>query len=364
MTVRQAHGHPDHAGTIRSIDGLKGLGACIIAFAWHYQHFSPQNSSPFYSLLKVSYDSGWTMVELFFFLSGFCMMRAYGDRITGSEISFSDYMGRRIRKVYPLFILSTGIVLVLQILYISVKGSPFVYPNFDVYHLVLNVLLLQNGILETGWSFNSPSWCISICIWLYALLFLVCRKTKKKGNAYLSFFLLGLLGGILILLNLHYPLFNALTGRGLAGFSAGALFFGLTERITGRTGKKLAYGGLILLAGTYALMRLNLSKYVGNLSMVWILALAPGTLLCALYIPWVRGILSWKPVAYLGRISIGIYLLHFPVQLLIVTCDLLLQLKINYSGRLFWIIYVGLVLSSAALYDLPARKKKRKGTHP
>ena len=52
------------------IDGLKGIGACIVAFAWHYQHFKPQNGSPFYDFITFSYKYGWCMVELFLFPRG------------------------------------------------------------------------------------------------------------------------------------------------------------------------------------------------------------------------------------------------------------------------------------------------------
>ena len=54
-----------------AIDGMKGIGACIIAFFWHYQHFKPQDGSPFFSAFPMSYKYGSFMVELFFMLSGF-----------------------------------------------------------------------------------------------------------------------------------------------------------------------------------------------------------------------------------------------------------------------------------------------------
>ena len=347
---------------IDSIDGLKGLGACIIAFMWHYQHFGIAGaSSPFYQLFKVSYDSGWVMVELFFLLSGFCMTRAYGKRIANGEISFAAYMKRRVLKIYPLFLLSTLIVLGLQFLYRSANGgSTFVYQNFDVYHFVLNILLMQNGILETGWSFNAPSWCICICIWLYMLLYLVCKKAKKDKTFYSTFAVFAAVGCALILWDPNYPVLNSQIGRGLAGFSAGVLLYGLQERLQDRTGKKIAAVGLCLLAAAYVLMRLNLSTCFGNLSLVWIFILAPAALLCALYLPWIRSILSWKPIVYLGKISIGIYLLHFPVQLLIAVCNTTGHMDINFAGKVTWIIYAGIVLLAATFYFLAVQQRRMK----
>ena len=75
---------------INGIDGLKGIGAIIIAFFWHYQHFTQYDvrKAPLYSIFFVSHTYGYLMVELFFVLSGFGMMVGYADRVYQKEISF------------------------------------------------------------------------------------------------------------------------------------------------------------------------------------------------------------------------------------------------------------------------------------
>lgn len=174
----------DKDSWVKSIDGLKGICAFLIAFVWHYQHFVPLNAVPFYPLLRVSSDYGMLYVEYFFLLSGFGMMHGYGKRVTGREISFCAFMGRRIGKIYPLFLLTTGIVVLLQTIVLRKTGSTFVYQNHDLYHLVLNVLLLQNGIFETGWSMNSPSWTISVLMPLYILFYAVnVMMSGSKGHS-------------------------------------------------------------------------------------------------------------------------------------------------------------------------------------
>lgn len=62
---------------IKSIDGLKGVAACMIAFVWHYQHFAPQAGYPFYCVFKPFYDYGDSVVEIFFMLSGLGMVLGY-----------------------------------------------------------------------------------------------------------------------------------------------------------------------------------------------------------------------------------------------------------------------------------------------
>ena len=128
------------------IDGLKGVCACIIAFIWHYRHFMRPPTAPFFSLFPVMYQYGDKLVELFFALSGFGMMLGYGRKILNHDISFQNYILRRLRKIYPLFFLSTTIVAVLELILHKHTGNFFVYGNYDLYHFLLNLLLLQNGV--------------------------------------------------------------------------------------------------------------------------------------------------------------------------------------------------------------------------
>ena len=132
---------------ITSIDGLKGIGAFVVAFIWHYQHFSPQEGSPFENIFKISYVYGWSMVDLFFMLSGVGMMIGYGKRVHDKEISFKDFFLKRLGRLYPLFIFSTIIVLVLEFIYRHKVGETFIYSNFDIYHVLQNMLFLQYGVL-------------------------------------------------------------------------------------------------------------------------------------------------------------------------------------------------------------------------
>ena len=88
-----------------------------MAFVWHYQHFKPQNGSPFDMLFKVSYVMGWSMVDLFFMLSGFGMMIGYGKRVFEKNISFKCYFIKRLKRLYPLFIFTTALVFFLELIY-------------------------------------------------------------------------------------------------------------------------------------------------------------------------------------------------------------------------------------------------------
>ena len=166
------------------LDSIKGGAACIVAFAWHYAHFRPKEGFPFYNIAPLSYDYGWIMVELFFMLSGFGMMLGYSEKILKHEISFKNYLFKRIAKLYPLFFLTLILVTILEFIYKIKVGETFVYSNYDIYHFILNLLFIQDGILGTELSFNGPSWCISISFFLYILFYYIAYKSKSKNEIY------------------------------------------------------------------------------------------------------------------------------------------------------------------------------------
>ena len=349
---------------VKALNLIKGIGACIVAFAWHYQHFEPVHGSPFITLIPVSYTYGWLMVELFFMLSGFGMAMGYTDRIMQDKISFRDYMSKRLLKLYPLFFLSTMIVTVLEILIIAKTGETFVYPNFDIFHFILNVLFLQDGIIVNDWSFNSPSWCISICFLMYILFYLICHTAKSRSSVYIIHAVLIPMGLTFITLQLNLPLINVLTGRGISCFSIGVLLEWLYEHRERFSAKRIGTICLCLTLISYLLIRFKPWYYAANPQQAFICTTGPMIIVSVLFIPGLQRILEIRPLQILGSLFIHIYLLHFPVQCLIRVIDLYAGLHIDYSAHVSWIIYAAAVLLSSCLNNrfckAPAERLLRK----
>lgn len=346
-------------GSIRfpQLDGLKGIGACIVAFCWHYRHFGIPVQLPFCQYLPFSFQDGWLMVELFFMLSGFGMAIGYERRIRERSIGFIPYIMRRVRKLYPLFLLTTVMVIILEYAYQKSVGQTFIYPNFDIYHIFLNLFLIQDGYLGTEWSLNSPSWCISICLMLYIVFYLVCRNVKTLRHTYYCFAFLVLVGLSFIIVGSDGPLFNTLTGRGLSCFSIGVLISGLVFHGESLDRKRIGYCCLIALLGCYVLFAVKGSARFGNLQLAYIIGLAPMVVVSSITIPWVGKLLSIKPFLELGKLSISIYLLHFPVQLTMRCVEVYGGVTFDYQSVLVWLVYAFVVLAVAELYTRVIRKK-------
>ncbi len=334
----------------RALDGMKGIAACIVAFVWHYQHFGVMGAdSPLYTFLKASYDYGWLMVELFFMLSGFGMMMGYKDRITEGKLSFPAFFFRRLGKLYPLHLATLLIVTVLEGVYLSKTGTTFVYPNFDLYHFALNVLCMQNGFFGTEWSFNSPSWCLSIFLILYTLFYCIIRKGKKDTVIVISFGVTFLLGGLILFAGWNLPVANELTARGLLCFSVGVILYYIYRNRERLPWKLIGVMSFLLCIGIYVFVRLRGWEAVGNVRMQFILSTGPLLILSLLFFKPLNLVVGSKPFAWLGSISMDIYLLHFPVQCAIRVMDLHFNWQLDYASISVWLVYGIAVLLVATI---------------
>lgn len=153
---------------IHAIEALQNAAAIVVVF-WHYQFFF--NAKPFPLILGAFYADGQVIIDVLFVSSAFGIAFYYFTQ--SSKLSFRDFLSRRIARLYPLQIVTfgaTAIVFYAIWLKTGVYGS--VYLNNDVYHAALNLLFLQYIGLQHGYSFNGPSWLISVEFCVSILLIL------------------------------------------------------------------------------------------------------------------------------------------------------------------------------------------------
>lgn len=181
---------------IDALQGIKGIGACIIAFIWHYRHLSP-NIDPLYKIFAPFYDCGDSIVELFFMLSGIGMLIGYRDNIMAEKISFAEYMARRIKKLYPTMLSALIATTFFQYFFLRRVGTTFIYGNYDIFHFILNFIGIQTGILVSDFSFNGPAWFISIILVCYIIFYVVSYLTRKNKELFVPICILNIvLGGV------------------------------------------------------------------------------------------------------------------------------------------------------------------------
>ena len=100
--------------------------------------------------------------DLFFFFM-------YKDLIFSKSISFKNFIILRLSRLYPLHLLTLFIMLFLQLLYNYLNDSYFIYEGNNFKNFILNFLLIDQWGFTTQWSFNNPSWSISVEFLLYII---------------------------------------------------------------------------------------------------------------------------------------------------------------------------------------------------
>ena len=332
---------------------LKFISSFIIAFVCHYSHFPVKNGVPFANIFKWSYSNGWMLVELFFMLSGFGMFLGYGDKIIKRELTFKQYIMKRILKLYPLFFLTTILVTILEIWHKHLTGKTFIYGYFDCWHFFMNLILCQDGIFGTEFSFNAPSWCISICFILYIIHFAIMYFSKEKINAIYSYIILTFIGLSFFSMGWNYPfILNLMVGRGLSCFSIGVILANIYLNSDKLNTTLIGYLSLIILTLSYLIHNIRYNIIIiGNVRLIFIMIISPLIIFSCLYVSWINKFLSIKPMKFLGSLSMDIYLLHFIVQCIIINIDLSFQIRLNYSLKKIWLLYCFSTIIVSFIYN-------------
>lgn len=160
---------------IRTLQSLRFIFVLMVFMS----HFAYQGSG--FSAFDAGGDCG---VAFFFMLSGFVLSLRYGSQIREGTFCYGRFMGRRLRKIYPLHLLC-----LLFFLVVSRSG-------FDLATL-LNVALLQSWVPDPYYYFscNSVSWFLSSLLVCYVLFPFAYRRlsaglTLVVFSAYLLTYLM------------------------------------------------------------------------------------------------------------------------------------------------------------------------------
>jgi len=353
---------------VTQLDGLRGMAALGV-LVFHYQHFGGDpRSYPFASHQPFDwlYARGWLFVDFFFLLSGVVMTRKYLPAIMGGSLSGQRFLWLRLSRVYPLHLAGLCLMALLQWYRLWRHQPAVIYAQNDAYHFVLNLGFLHAGAFEEGFSFDAPSWSVAVEVFAYVAFFLLARRGAGYGARALVAFLVGF---SLCVLSLNVPFLNLFVGRGFFGFFLGSLLYlGLSRAETRRLAGKLGLGALVLLAGTVAMSaRVGSEAFVGGPGMRaavhYGFAVFPPLLVAALEVRVLAALLSWRPFAFLGDISYAVYLLHIPVQVVILTYAEAAHLVLPTASPALLVAYVGAVVALATVvhygFEVPARARLR-----
>lgn len=264
---------------------------------------------------RILVENMWTLVDLFFVLSGFIFAHVYleDDGRLRAGTTGRSFAVARIARLYPLHLLTLLAVLVITTMQVPIEGE-FAQPGvanpgvaYDGYHFLLNLFFLQSSGLQHYASFNTASWSLSPEALCYVLFFLMAAYGGGRVGA--------LAAAAVVVATVsegsRHAMFIPLDlARGITGFFMGVLArraLGATDRL-GTPALLIAF--VVAIAVPKAVASHVFLNYGARLSLA---AFPILVLLC------LRGhasaILRTRPFQILGDLSFSVYLVHLPVML-------------------------------------------------
>ena len=174
---------PARNGRLSSIDVLRGGAALAVVF-FHTTDgalfLDAFRSAPWLTILALPAAYGFSGVYLFFVISGFCIHLAWArERANNREpqVAFVPFWKRRIRRLYPPYLVALGIYLLL----LWAEGTTHSMVRPAAWDIGLHLVMLHNLDPATALSINGVFWTLAIEEQLYLAYFLLLAIRRRFG---------------------------------------------------------------------------------------------------------------------------------------------------------------------------------------
>lgn len=314
----------DHASPSRlpTIDGLRGL-AVIAVLLYHAGALSGD-------ALKA--PGGFLGVSVFFVVSGFVITRLIVDEHERSHtVAIGHFVGRRVARLAPVALVTVLLVVLLSRTPIANWDVPQSFRASDALSAAWNFSNWHLAMLPDAAGFRlahplAHFWSLGVETQLYSLFAVtvfVCRKGNLRQRLLVTAGVAwaGSLGMALVV---HGGLRREEFGTDirLAEFAAGVALAAALPRLTPFLRRhQFALGG----GGAAAMLFFVIAVAVVDrrdewldhggyalLSLVWALWVASAALS-----PGESSVLSWPTLVHIGVISYSLYVVHWPISLLL-----------------------------------------------
>lgn len=288
---------------IQSHTALRGIAAICVVYGHYSAVFGRDVAGHDFFI-----DRGYLGVDFFFLLSGFILTTVYAKTFAGGVTShlWGQFIVRRLARIYPLHLVTLLAVVVLL---------RFKVPATDFGIFGLNLGLVQAWGVTDRFLFNAPSWSISCEFAAYLLFpFLMVRLQRKFAwllmlvaalCAYGALWKLG--GGSLDLDAIGRD--HAML-RVVAAFPIGMVLAHASQRV-----KLERVGSMDMIQGV-ALIGFFAAIWAGLPDIVLVLPLAAILFVTVPQSGFLSKMLGDKRLNLLGELSYGIYLIQWPLMLL------------------------------------------------
>lgn len=345
----------------RAIAGYRGLLVMMTAMCYHYQilfgEFPPVGEGIGSILFRIAFFWGGLAPSAFFTMSGFLLQERKHDAICDGSLGFGAYLVPKMKKIYPLMMVTTIFVAVTEhVAYGQLGYFPLHAQGgelrYSVGAVVLSILGLQSGWFSEGdtMAVNGPSWfvsCLFLCYVIYYGVLRLCGKHPKAENFCLA--LLLAVGVIFTIHPLSFPLLYQSSARGLWGFFSGVWL----QKLTSSWDERKKRMGCIPVA--FMAFGLGIWAWMGNdYSMFhWLMmAQCPFWLYLILYGRVVPAIFLFTPLVRLGDMSMSLFLGNVPLFTFLAWQNLTAGWKLDYGRWDVWFAILAASILTAAVTHL------------
>ena len=306
-----------------------------------------------HSTIEISFTGVWAL-EIFFMLSGFMMVYSYADRdLPSTPWGCVKFGYKRTGKLYPLHV-ETALLQLCMIVpaimsYMRLVGVDYTLGQTLGHYalpLAANLALVQDWVPDIQnyvFSFNGPSWFLSAMVFSYALFPWIMRALKKlktTGNVVFTCLVLALAAGLVtwrvgvytgytgdlfVWTTQHCPAMRCIDF--FMGCALGWLFLEHRRKqamlpeeekpkvsVVKWTILEVLAIGLVVLQERYLLL-LGTDDFCQVLywcrQFIPVLLTGPILMVFVLNRGYITKALCWKPLVYLGNISMYMYLIHY-----------------------------------------------------
>jgi peptidoglycan/LPS O-acetylase OafA/YrhL len=348
---------------ITQFTALRGLAALWLVF-FHYSWYTNIGAFVNLGLFTQFIKHGYLGVDLFYCLSGYILCFVYGETLhnlkTNAVSVYARYLRNRLARIYPVYLFT---LLLVALLYVTHNITAFVlhFGSFSLKNFFLSLFLIQSWGINTDWTWNMPSWTVSI-EWLLYLIFPILIKLFYRWKQ--CFLFIGIIAVFitLFLLIKTYPkilLYDAMKYgflRAIPEFSLG-IFFCLLQNKLNISKHVFADVAIIVL-----FISLYFSIQYLAFPTIWILILSAILFTLPYTNHFIANVLNSTPLQFFGKISYSLYLLQFTIQII---SNNIFERKITYAnnfiGILALLIEIGILcfLASIVYYCIEEPLRKR-----
>jgi len=301
-----------------SLDGLRAIAVTLVVLF----HAGATSGLP------GLFPGGFIGVSVFFTISGFLVTSILLRESTSTGgVDFGRFWARRVKRLWPASLIVVALTVVLaSTFWNGMQASDaiagiFGYTNWHV------ILSGEDELLRTIVGPLGPYWSLAIEEQFYVLLtvaFLVCMRTARPIRSLTVVVVVGWFGSLLAQLLISGPQYRLEFGTDTRGSEilAGCGLALLLHRRPDLTGRFRAWLPAI---GTVALAAIVVVAATNDYDPPWLLrggyaalSLVSAVLVTAVLVPnRLTTALAWRPLAVIGVASYSIYLVHWPVILIL-----------------------------------------------